>query len=96
MCVCVCAEFARGGSPLRELQQSAAVSVLQDQAQLTLTRYCTAAYPAQPTRLAKLLLITAAVRDVPAALIEQLFFKKTIRDIPIERLITDMFKKNEL
>ena len=93
MCI---AEFARPGSALRELQQAAAVSVLQDQAQLTLTRYTCAAYPTQPTRLAKLLLATAAVRDVPAALIEQLFFKKTIRDIPIERLITDMFKKNEL
>ncbi|XP_043230610.1 nuclear receptor subfamily 2 group E member 1-like isoform X1 [Amphibalanus amphitrite] len=89
-------EFPRGGSPLRELQQAAAVSVLQDQAQLTLTRYSAAAYPTQPTRLAKLLLVTATLRDVPAALIEQLFFKKTIRDIPIERLITDMFKKNEL
>lgn len=86
----------REGAALRELQQASAVSLLQDQAQLTLTRYVSAAYPQQPIRLAKLLLAAAALKEVPASLIERLFFKKTIRDVPIERLITDMFKKNEM
>jgi len=72
------------------------VSVLQDSAQLTLNRYITCAYPGQPFRFGKLLLLLPALRAISNAAIETLFFKRTIGDIPIERIICDMYKNSEL
>ena len=73
----------------------AAIS-LQDQAQLTLSRYVATAYPTQPLRFGRLLLLLPALRAIAATTIEELFFRKTIGNIPIERIISDMYKSGDL
>ena len=69
---------------------------LQDQAQLTLSRYVSTAYPTQQLRFGRLLLLLPALRAIAASTIEELFFRKTIGNIPIERIICDMFKSGDL
>ena len=64
----------------------------QDQTQLTLSKYDSSAYPTQPFRFGKLLLLLPALRSVSSQTIEELFFKKTIGNISIERVILDMYK----
>ena len=73
----------------------AAIS-LQDQAQLTLSRYVVTAYPTQQLRFGRLLLLLPALRAIAASTIEELFFRKTIGNIPIERIISDMYKSGDL
>lgn len=69
---------------------------LQDQAQLTLSRYVSTAYPNQPLRFGRLLLLLPALRAIAPSTIEELFFRKTIGNIPIERIISDMYKSGDL
>ncbi|EFX89201.1 tailless-like protein, partial [Daphnia pulex] len=69
---------------------------LQDQAQLTLSRYVSTAYPNQPLRFGRLLLLLPALRTIAPSTIEELFFRKTIGNIPIERIISDMYKSGDL
>lgn len=76
----------------RELRDQAAINALQDQAQLTLSKYIASAYPNQPSRFGKLLLLLPALRSVSARTVEEVFFKKTIGPIPLEKIICDMFK----
>lgn len=78
---------------LRDLQT---VAALQDQTQLTLNKYISTAYPTQPFRFGKLLLLLPSLRSVSNRTIEELFFRKTIGSIPIERIICDMYKANDL
>jgi hypothetical protein len=80
------------GDDQRELRDQAAVTALQDQAQLTLSKYIEKAYPLQPSRFGKLLLLLPSLRSVSNQAIEELFFKKTIGAIPLERIICDMYK----
>ena len=76
----------------RELRDQAAINALQDQAQITLNKYIATAYPAQPQRFGKLLLLLPALRAVSARTVEEVFFKKTIGAIPLEKIICDMYK----
>ena len=76
----------------RELRDQAAVNALQDQAQITLSKYIATAYPAQPQRFGKLLLLLPALRAVSPRTVEEVFFKKTIGAIPLEKIICDMYK----
>ena len=76
----------------RELRDQAAVNALQDQAQITLNKYIATAYPAQPQRFGKLLLLLPALRAVSPRTVEEVFFKKTIGAIPLEKIICDMYK----
>ena len=76
----------------RELRDQAAINALQDQAQMTLNKYIGTAYPAQPQRFGKLLLLLPALRAVSARTVEEVFFKKTIGAIPLEKIICDMYK----
>eukprot|EP00061_Rhincodon_typus_P015740 g43589.t1 len=48
------------------------------------------AYPAQPCRFGKLLLLLPALRSVNPSTIEEVFFKKTIGNVPITRLLSDI------
>ena len=80
------------GSPGKELRDQAAVNALQDQAQITLNKYIATAYPAQPQRFGKLLLLLPALRAVSAKTVEEVFFRKTIGAIPLEKIICDMYK----
>ena len=75
-----------------ELRDQVTVNALQDQAQLTLSKYIQGAYPNQPSRFGKLLLLLPSLKCVSGKTIEELFFKKTIGSIPIERIICDMYK----
>ncbi|XP_076063383.1 nuclear receptor subfamily 2 group E member tailless [Oratosquilla oratoria] len=85
--------FKTGGAgEMKGLRDVSAVAVLQDQAQLTLNKYITTAYPTQPFRFGKLLLLLPSLRAVSCRTIEDLFFVRTIGAIPIERIICDMYK----
>ncbi|KAK2187872.1 hypothetical protein NP493_152g02002 [Ridgeia piscesae] len=77
---------------LRDVQMAAS---LQDQAQLTLNKYIMSAYPTQPFRFGKLLLMLPSLKTISSNTIEELFFRKTIGSIPIERLLIDMFKSTD-
>ncbi|XP_068232413.1 nuclear receptor subfamily 2 group E member 1-like [Palaemon carinicauda] len=75
-----------------ELRDVTAVAALQDQAQLALSKYITTAYPSQPFRFGKLLLLLPSLRAVGTPAIVELFFRRTIGSIPIERIVCDMYK----
>lgn len=83
---------SESGNLPRELRDQAAINALQDQAQITLNKYIATAYPAQPQRFGKLLLLLPALRAVSARTVEEVFFKKTIGAIPLEKIICDMYK----
>ncbi|RLV62916.1 hypothetical protein DV515_00018813 [Chloebia gouldiae] len=72
------------------LSDPAHVETLQEKAQVALTEYERAQFPAQPQRFGRLLLRLPALRAVPAALISQLFFMRLVGKTPIETLIRDM------
>lgn len=76
----------------KELRDQTTINNLQDQAQLTLSKYIATAYPNQPSRFGKLLLLLPNLKSISGKAIEELFFKKTIGAIPIERIICDMYK----
>ena len=80
------------GEDQKELRDQAAINSLQDQAQLTLSKYISNAYPTQPSRFGKLLLLLPSLKAITGKAIEELFFKKTIGAIPIEKIICDMYK----
>lgn len=71
------------------------VAGLQDQAQLTLSKYIQTTYPSQPFRFGKLLLSIPTLKTISSSTIADLFFRKTIGRIPIERLLIDMFKSSD-
>lgn len=79
----------------KSLQDIHTVAGLQDQAQLTLSKYIQATYPTQPFRFGKLLLSIPTLKTVCGNTIAELFFRKTIGNIPIERLLIDMFKSSD-
>lgn len=89
------AVFQNNSTDMKSLREFHSVASLQDQAQLTLSKYIQTAYPAQPFRFGKLLLTLPALRAVNAKTIEEIFFRKTIGNIAIERLLIDMFKAND-
>ncbi|RUS70824.1 hypothetical protein EGW08_021416 [Elysia chlorotica] len=87
--------FPNNQAELKTLREFHTVATLQDQAQLTLNQYIRTAYPTQPFRFGKLLLLLPSLRVVSGETIEELFFRKTIGNIPIERLLVDMFKSSD-
>ncbi|XP_064617694.1 nuclear receptor subfamily 2 group E member 1-like [Liolophura sinensis] len=82
-------------SEMKTLRDFHSVASLQDQAQLTLSKFIQTSYPTQPFRFGKLLLLLPNLRAVSGSTIEELFFRKTIGSIPIERLLVDMFKSSD-
>ena len=89
---CVSSNDGGANDEAREVRDQAAIAALQDQAQLTLSKYISGAYPVQPSRFGKLLLLLPSLKSVSSRTIEELFFKKTIGTIPIEKIICDMYK----
>ncbi|CAG0897734.1 unnamed protein product [Darwinula stevensoni] len=87
--------FESGSGELRGLRDTGTVRMLQDQAQMMLGKYIGHAYPMQPFRFGKLLLLLPTFKSITARTVEDLFFKKTIGNIPLDRLISDMYKSNE-
>ncbi|XP_064487720.1 nuclear receptor subfamily 2 group E member 1-like isoform X2 [Ornithodoros turicata] len=80
------------GRPLRDLH---ATATLQDQAQLTLSKYIQTAYPTQPSRFGQLLLALPSLQTVSSVTIEDLFFRKTIGSMPIETLLCVMYESGD-
>ena len=80
------------GTDIKELRDLPTINSLQEQAQLTLSKYISNSYPNQPLRYGKLLLLLPKLKSIKGKAIEELFFKKTIGAIPIERIICDMYK----
>ncbi|KAB7496814.1 Nuclear receptor subfamily 2 group E member 1 [Armadillidium nasatum] len=77
-------------------RELSSIAALQDQSQLTLNKYISTAYPSQPFRFGKLLLLLPSLKAVGSKTIEEIFFRRTIGVTPIERIIADMFKTSEL
>lgn len=80
---------------LKTLRDSHSVALLQDQAQVTLSKYIESTYPSQPFRFGKLLLLLPLLQTVSSKVIEDIFFKRTIGHVPIDKLIVDMFKSGD-
>lgn len=86
---------SRPGSPsdksyqLKDLSQ---IQTIQEQTQVTLSKYETQVYPTQPFRFGKLLILLPMLKSVSTQTIEDVFFKKTIGNISIDRVILDMYK----
>ena len=79
-------------SPLRsEVVENHVITSIQDEIQLTLSRYIEATYPHQPFRFGKLLLLLPSLKTVNASHIEETYFRPTIGDIPLSRIVADMF-----
>lgn len=76
----------------KNLKESKTIEALQDQAQLTLNKYISMAYPGDPLRFGKLLLLLPLLKSVNSETIENLFFRRTIGQIPIEKIICDMYR----
>ncbi|ODM92382.1 Nuclear receptor subfamily 2 group E member 1 [Orchesella cincta] len=74
------------------LKEGRTIEALQDQAQLTLNKYINIAYPGQPLRFGRLLLLLPLLKSVSPVTIENLFFRRTIGQIPIEKIICDMYR----
>ena len=89
------AAFQGNSSEMKSVGDVHSVATLQDQAQLSLNKYVQTAYPGQPFRFGKLLLMLPTLKQVAGKTIEEIFFRKTIGGIPIERLLTDMFKSSD-
>ncbi|XP_054723575.1 nuclear receptor subfamily 2 group E member 1-like, partial [Uloborus diversus] len=89
-------EFSGGSSEARGLSFLQSVSEIQDQAQLTLSKYIHTTYPMQPFRFGKFLLMVPSFKNVGTDTIVELFFRKTIGDISIEKLIVDLFQSNDI
>ncbi|NP_001158362.1 tailless [Saccoglossus kowalevskii] len=87
--------FPDSPQEIRGVRDFHGVATLQDQAQLTLSKYIHTKYPTQPFRFGKLLLMLPQLRAIRPSTIEELFFRKTIGNIPIERLLCDMYKAND-
>ncbi len=80
---------------MKSLQDLSSVNTLQDQAQLTLSKYIQTSYPSQPFRFGKLLLMLPGLKAINPNTIEEIFFRKTIGSIPIDRLLVDMYKSSD-
>ena len=88
--------FENGAGDQKLLQEQSSVAALQDQAQLSLSKYIATAYPNQPQRFGKLLLMLPELKAINASTIEGLFFRKSIGSIPMERLLSDMYKSQDI
>ncbi|RNA03598.1 Nuclear receptor subfamily 2 group E member, partial [Brachionus plicatilis] len=86
---------SRPGSPaekLSQLKDLSQIQTIQEQTQMTLSKYESQVYPTEPFRFGKLLILLPMLKSVSAQTIEQVFFKKTIGEISIDRVILDMYK----
>ncbi|CAF0906077.1 unnamed protein product [Brachionus calyciflorus] len=85
---------SRPGTPEKcaQLKDLSQIQAIQEQTQVTLSKYETQMYPTQPFRFGKLLILLPMLKSVSTQTIEELFFKKTIGNISIDRVILDMYK----
>lgn len=83
-------------SEAKVLRDQHTIAMLQDQAQLTLSKYIETIYPTQHFRFGKLLLLLPVLQSTSCKTITDIFFRKTVGINPIEKLIIDIFKSEEL
>ncbi|XP_022081734.1 nuclear receptor subfamily 2 group E member 1-like [Acanthaster planci] len=74
------------------LDDVSTIANLQDQSQLTLSKYISLRHPTQPFRFGKLLLLLPSLRAIRGSTLEQLFFRHTVGATPVHRLIRDLHK----
>ena len=74
-----------------ELRDREAIDSLQIQARLALSKYVSRAYPWQPQRFGKLLLLLSNLNAISERTINSVFFT-CIGSIPLGKIICDMFK----
>lgn len=85
--------FQSGSGEVKKyLKDVKSIEALQDQAQLTLSKYIGAAYPSQPLRFGRLLLLLPLLKSISPSTIQDLFFATTIGSTPLGKLICDMYK----
>lgn len=93
MCLAAAVSLPFQSSPL---SAAATVAALQDEAQMALSRHVDAAYPAQPSRFGKLLLLLPLLRSVPPSAVEDLFFRSTLGPVPVSLIVANMFAASDL
>jgi hypothetical protein len=81
---------ASSGDVMSRLKDVGKVDALEDQSQLTLSRYIGVAYAGQPLRFGRLLLLLPLLKSLRPNTIHSLFFRKTVGSIPIQNIICDM------
>lgn len=84
--------FPNSATDTRNLRELQTVSTIRDQVQISLNQYIQSAYPMQPSRFGRLLLMLPSLGAVSNYTIEELYFRKTIGTAPIEKLLSDMYK----
>jgi len=75
-----------------ELRDRASVSALQDQAQMALSQYVQRAYPQQPQRFGKLLLLLPELKTISGENVRAAFFRALDANAPMEKIVVDVFK----
>lgn len=75
----------------RDLKDSRSIGALQDLAQITLAKYVETAYPTQPSRFGKLLLLLPTLKSISSHSIEDLFFRSTVGSIAMEKIIVNSY-----
>ncbi|XP_067945724.1 nuclear receptor subfamily 2 group E member 1-like [Watersipora subatra] len=88
--------FEKGHSEQKTIQDVSTITSLQDQAQLSLSKYIAATYPSQPSRFGKLLLMLPALKAINSSTIEEIFFRNSIGSIPMDRLLRDIYKSQDI
>lgn len=75
----------------KDLENIEAVSSLQDLAQITLSKYVEFAYPTQPSRFGKLLLLLPSLKCISSLTIEDVFFRQSVGLVGIEKIIVSSY-----
>lgn len=88
--------FESSNGEQKTIQDVATVTALQDQAQLSLSKYIATAYPSQPSRFGKLLLMLPALKAINSSTIEEIFFRNSIGSMPMDRLLTDIYRSQDI
>ncbi len=73
------------------LQDTTVIASLQDQSQMTLSKYEAYRHPLQPFRFGKLLLLLPSLRAVRPSTIEELFFRRALGTMPFQTLLRDLY-----
>ncbi|KAJ8027153.1 Nuclear receptor subfamily 2 group E member 1 [Holothuria leucospilota] len=77
------------------LHNTASVTTLQEQSQVTLAKYISLRHPTQAFRFGKLLLLLPSLRAIRPSTLEQVFFRNTLGPMPISSVLTDLYKSEQ-
>lgn len=77
------------------LHNTASVTTLQEQSQVTLAKYISLRHPTQAFRFGKLLLLLPSLKAIRPSTLEQVFFRNTLGPMPISSVLTDLYKSEQ-